>query len=69
MRKDDHGYRVAAAARLGDARILERSVAELREAFPDFEPEAFAASLPYEHEKDRQAVRDALALAQLESSA
>ena len=69
LRKDDHGYRVAAAARHGDARILERSVAELREAFPDFEPEAFAASLPYEHEKDRQAVRDALALAHLESSA
>ena len=31
-----------------------------REAIPMFEPSAFAASLPYEREEDRQTVLDAL---------
>ena len=68
LRMDDHAYRVAASARLGDARALERSVAELREAFPDFDPVTFVESLPYEHDSDRQAVLDALGVANLKRS-
>ena len=63
LRMDDHVYRIAASARLGDARALERSVAELRKAFPDFDPVTFAESLPYEHDSDRKAVLDALGVA------
>jgi TolB-like protein len=63
LRMDDHVYRVAASARLGDARALERNVAELRKAFPDFDPVTFAESLPYEHDSDRKAVLDALGVA------
>ena len=60
LRMDDHAYRVAASARLGDSRALARAVGELREAYAGFDPVRFAASLPYEHDRDRQAVLDAL---------
>jgi hypothetical protein len=44
---------------------LERAVTELRGAYPGFDPVRFAASLPYEHDSDRQAVLDALKAAHL----
>jgi TolB-like protein len=68
LRMDDHVYRVAASARLGDARVLERSIAEMREAFPDLDAIRFAESLPYEHAKDRQAIVDAIGAANLNAS-
>jgi hypothetical protein len=67
-RMDDHAYRVATSARLRDTRTLERAVAELREAYAAFHPIRFAASLPYEHDSDRQALLDALAAAHLKGS-
>jgi TolB-like protein/Tfp pilus assembly protein PilF len=66
-RKDDLAYRVAASARIGDALALQRNLAALREAIPAFEPSAFATSLPYEQERDRQTVLDALLAAGLGS--
>ena len=39
---------------------LQRNLSALREAIPTFEPSAFAASLPYEREEDRQTVLEAL---------
>lgn len=68
LRMDDHAYRVATSARLGDARALRRNVAELQEVFPDFDAVRFAESLPYEHDSDRQAVLDALEVANLKGS-
>lgn len=65
LRKDDLVYRAAASARSGDAVALERSVAAVRAASPAFAPSAFAASLPYERERDRRAVLDALRAAGL----
>lgn len=62
-RIDDHTYRVAAMARIGDEAALERAGAELREAFPDFDAVTFVASLPYEHDRDRQGLLNALSLA------
>jgi len=62
-RNDDLAYRVAASAGSGDAPLLQRNVAALRAALPAFEPSAFAASLPYERERDRRAVLDALVAA------
>ena len=59
-RHDDLVYRVVAGARSGDALALQRNLSALREAIPRFEPSAFAASLPYEREEDRQTVLDAL---------
>jgi adenylate cyclase len=59
-RDDDRVYRVVASARSGDALALQRDVAALREAIPAFESPAFAASLRYEREEDRQTVLDAL---------
>jgi adenylate cyclase len=59
-RKDDLAYRVAASARSGDALALQRHVAALREAIPGFDPAAFAASLPYDRDRDGRAVLDAL---------
>ena len=59
-RDDDLLYRVVASARSGDALALQRNLSALREAIPTFEPSAFAASLPYEREQDRQTVLDAL---------
>ena len=60
LRRDDHVYRVAASAGLGDAAIAKRSVVALREAFPDLDPVAFARAMPYEREADRQAILHAL---------
>jgi adenylate cyclase len=68
LRKDDHVYRVAASARLGDADATQSNVAELKEAFPGFEPVAFAESMPYERDSDRQALVDALSVAKLDTS-
>ena len=59
-RMDDHAYRVAAAARLGDAPASDRRITELRGAHPDFEPVSFVESLPYERDADRQALLGAL---------
>jgi TolB-like protein/Flp pilus assembly protein TadD len=59
-RHDDLVYRVVASERSGDALALQRNLSALREAIPMFEPSAFAASLPYEREEDRQTVLDAL---------
>jgi len=63
LRIDDHAYRVASTARTGDEAALERAGAELREGFPDFDAVTFVASLPYEHDRDRQGLLDALSLA------
>jgi hypothetical protein len=57
---DDHGYRVAAAFRLGERPLLKKCYRELREAFPDLEPDIFAESLPYAQESDRAQVRESL---------
>jgi adenylate cyclase len=65
-RKDDLAYRVAASARSGDALAVQRDLTALREALPVFESSAFAASLPYEREQDRQTVLDALVAAGLD---
>jgi adenylate cyclase len=59
-RHDDLVFRVVASARSGDALALQRNLSALRETIPTFEPSAFAASLPYEREEDRQTVLDAL---------
>ena len=61
LRKDDHVYRVAASVRMGDTEVTESNVAELKKAFPGFDPAALAASLPYQRDADRQAILDALA--------
>jgi hypothetical protein len=37
----------------------------MKDAFPGFEPVAFAESMPYERDSDRQALLDALAVAKL----
>jgi TolB-like protein len=60
LRMDDHGYRVAAAFSLGERPLLKKCYRELREAFPDLEPDTFAESLPYAQESDRAQVREAL---------
>jgi TolB-like protein/DNA-binding SARP family transcriptional activator len=59
-RHDNLVYRVVASARREDALALQNSLSALREAIPAFEPSAFAASLPYEREEDRQIVLGAL---------
>jgi hypothetical protein len=65
---DDRACPVAASARLGDARALKAAVAELRETYPGFDLVRFTASLPYQHDRDHQAVLDALKAAQLNAT-
>ncbi len=64
-RRDDLAYAVATSVKLGDPDALQRSRDALRVTFPDFDAEAFVASLPYARAADRDAVRDALAGAEL----
>jgi len=59
-RLDDLAYRVAATVPLGNADAVARSVAELRDQSPDFDPEGFANSLPYQREDYRQALLEPL---------
>lgn len=65
LRNDDHAYRVAASVRSGDPLLLQRNVAALREAIPDFDAAAFVASLPYERKRDSRAILDSLVAAGL----
>ena len=46
-------------------KAVARSLHALRIDVPDFDADAFTASLPYEHAADRTMLRDALALAGL----
>ncbi len=59
-RRDDVVYRVAASVCLEDAEDTRSKVSELKKAFPDLDPVAYAKSMPYEHEADRRAVVDPL---------
>jgi len=63
LREDDHAYRVAASARLGDIPALENSLQALLSSVPAFDPMDFCQSLPYQHESDRKVVLDALTIA------
>jgi adenylate cyclase len=65
-RTDDLAYRVAASAGGADTLALQRNVAALREAAPEFEPTLFADSLPYECERDRRTLLDAILAAGLD---
>lgn len=60
LRKDDHIYRVAASARLGDAATTRSRIDELRSAFPDLDARDFVGSMPYERDAERQAILSAL---------
>lgn len=63
LRIDDHTYRVAATARVGETTALKRVCAELLNAYPDFEKVTYVESLSYELDRDRQDILDALQLA------
>ena len=55
-----HVYRVAASARLGDKAVLKKHTDALTQSHADFDPERFITSIPYEHERERNTVREAL---------
>jgi TolB-like protein len=54
-------YQVAASSMLADEDEISRQVAALRKSSAVFDIERFVASLPYEDDEDRAALRDALA--------
>ena len=56
----EQAFQVAARAKMGDAKALARSVEELRDVSPSFNADKFVDQLPYEHEGDREALREAL---------
>jgi adenylate cyclase len=56
-------YQVAASGMLGDADETAKHVAALHKVAPDFDVDRFVASLPYEDNEDRRALREALAAA------
>ena len=56
----EQAFQVAARAKIGDAKALARSVEELRDVSPSFNADKFVDQLPYEHEGDREALREAL---------
>lgn len=60
LRKDDHIYRLAAGALLGDSRSLEQYKTEMKKVFPDLDPVALAKSLPYETDQDRHTIVNAI---------
>jgi adenylate cyclase len=67
LRKDDHVYRVAASARLGNAALTKSRAADLKIAFPDLQLSEFVKSMPYERDVDRQAILDAFSQFRMDS--
>ena len=55
-----HVYRVAASAGLGDREASTKYTEALRAAYPDFDPKRFVETIPYEHEREKNTLRDAL---------
>ncbi|UCH48544.1 MAG: hypothetical protein JSU95_01625 [Betaproteobacteria bacterium] len=68
LRADDHAYRVASLARLGDVDTCNMAVADLLKQNPDFNVESFAELLPYDQADDRKTLVDALRLANVGQS-
>jgi adenylate cyclase len=60
QRMDDLAYAVTASVMLGESQLIERSVAALRIALPDFDTDAFMNTQPYERAEDRDLIRSAL---------
>ena len=60
LRRDDHIYRVAASVRVGDAGLTRTNSAALEKAFPDLDPVAYAKSMAFDRDADRQLILDAL---------
>jgi TolB-like protein/Tfp pilus assembly protein PilF len=56
----ERAYAVAASYALGEAREIEKRVAALRGAKPEFDLDVFVSKLPYDSEDDRRELRDAL---------
>jgi adenylate cyclase len=56
----ERAFQVAAASMLGDAAQIAESVAALRKASPDFDPERFVENLPYDDARYGQPLLDAL---------
>jgi adenylate cyclase len=59
-RIDDLTYGLAASVRIGEPSDIRRRSDALRIAFPEFEPETFVGSLPYERTEDLELVLGAL---------
>jgi TolB-like protein len=59
----ERALQVAAASMLGDAAQIAESVAALRKASPDFDPERFVENLPYDDARYGQPLLDALSAA------
>ena len=58
--KDDHTYRLAACAKLGDIQRLKQYQSEMTKAYPELDPYTFVETFPYENDSDRQTITDAL---------
>lgn len=54
-------FQVAAASKLGEPNEIEKRLKALLEVAPQFDVERFVTTLPYEDERDRSDLRDALA--------
>ncbi|MGB8332293.1 MAG: hypothetical protein WCE62_19370, partial [Polyangiales bacterium] len=54
-------FLAAAASMIGESNEIDKRVSALRKASPQFDIDRFIASLPYEDNDDRRALRDALA--------
>jgi TolB-like protein/Tfp pilus assembly protein PilF len=61
----EHVYRTAASAGLGDSEITEREVQTLRASVPEFDAAGYVASVPYQHQADREMLLEALRAAGL----
>ena len=55
-----HVYRVAASAGLGDREVSRKYTDALRAAYPDFDPDRFVETIPYEHEREKNDLLGAL---------
>lgn len=63
QRRDDLTYKIAALERMGESEAAKKTILQLRDEFPAFDPVRFVEELPFQNNEDRDALLEPVELA------
>ena len=63
QRRDDLTYKIAALERTGESEAAKKTILQLRDEFPEFDPVRFVEELPFQNNEDRDALLEPVELA------
>jgi TolB-like protein/Tfp pilus assembly protein PilF len=63
QRRDDLTYKIAALERMGESEAAKKTILQLRDEFPEFDPVRFVEELPFQNNEDRDALLEPVELA------